>query len=77
MLLELDYAQAYATDKESVDAEGAVIAPAAANLYALWLAALDLVFFPNTEITSNDSGDQLVEIGVSVLADLQNDFSMA
>ncbi len=30
LLLELDYAQAYAADKESVDAEGALIAPAAA-----------------------------------------------
>ncbi len=74
VLLELDYAQAYATDKESVDEEGALTAPAAANVEALWLAALDLVFLPNTEILSNDSGDQLVEICASVLADLQNDF---
>ncbi len=74
MLLELDYAQAYAADKERVDAEIALIAPAAAYVEALWLAALDLLLFPNTEIVSNDSGDQLVEIGASVLADLQNDF---
>ncbi len=74
VLLELDYAQAYAADKESVDAEGALIAPAAPYVDALWLAALDLVLFPNTEIMSNDSGDQLVEIGASVLTDLQNDY---
>ncbi len=37
-------------------------------------SALDLVFLPNAEIMSNDTGDQLVEIGASVLADLQNDF---
>ncbi len=27
-----------------------------------------------TQIVSNDSGDQLVEVGAPVLADLQNDF---
>ncbi len=37
-------------------------------------SALSLVFLPNTEIMSNDIGDQLVEIGASVFADLQNDF---
>ncbi len=58
----------------SVDAEGALIAPAAANVESLWLEALDLLFLQNTEIMSNDSGDQLVEIGASVLANLQNDF---
>ncbi len=47
----------------SVDAEGTLIASAAANVESLWLAALDLVFLPNTKIMSNDSGDQLVEIG--------------
>ncbi len=46
VLLELDYAQAYAADKDSVDAERALIAPTAANVEALWLAALDLVFRP-------------------------------
>ncbi len=76
MLLELNYAQAYAADKESVDAEGALIAPAAATVEELWLAALDLVFLPSTEIMSDASGDQLVEIGASVLVDLQNDFCL-
>ncbi len=52
MLLELDYAQAYAADKESVDAEGPLIAPAASSVEELWLAALELVFLPNTEIMS-------------------------
>ncbi len=53
MLLELDYAQAYAADKESVDAEGVLIAPAAATVEELSLAALDLAFLPNTEIMSD------------------------
>ncbi len=44
-LLEPDYAQAYAVDNDSVDAEGALIAPSTANVEALWLAGLDLVFF--------------------------------
>ncbi len=35
VLLELEYAQAYAVDKESVDAEGALIVPAAANVEAM------------------------------------------
>ncbi len=61
MLLELDYVQAYAADKESVDAEGALIAPAVDTVEELWLAALDLVFLPTTEIMSDNSGDQLVE----------------
>ncbi len=61
MLLKLDYMQAYAADKESVDAEGAFIAPAVDTVEELWLAALDLVFLPNTETISNDSGDQLVK----------------
>ncbi len=56
MLLEFDYAQAYAVAKDSVDAEGALIAPATATLEALWLQGLDLVFLPNTEMISNDSG---------------------
>ncbi len=37
VLLELDYAQAYAVDK---DAEGALFAPAAANVEALWFPVL-------------------------------------
>ncbi len=53
--------------------EGALIAPAAATAEELWLAALDLVFLPNAEICRTN-GDQLVEIGASVLADLQNNF---
>ncbi len=63
VLLELDYAQAFAADKESVDAEGALIAPAAATVKDLWPAALDVVFLPNTEIMSHDSGDLLVDLG--------------
>ncbi len=74
MLLELNYAQAYAIGKHSVDAEGALIAPAAANVEALWFPVLDLVFLPNTEIMPNDSDEQLLGVGPSVLADLKNVF---
>ncbi len=56
MLLKLDYSQACDADKKSVDAEGALIAPAAATVEELWLAALDLVFLPNAEIMSDNSG---------------------
>ncbi len=35
---------------------------------------LDLVLPPDTQIVSNDSGDELVEVGAPVLVDLQNDF---
>ncbi len=73
MPLELDYAQAYA-DKGSVNAEGALIAPATADVEALWLPSFDFVFLPNTEIMLNDGGEQLFEVGPSVHADLQNDF---
>ncbi len=52
MLLELDYAQAHAVDKDSVDAEGALIAPAAANVEGLWFPVLDIVFLPDIEIKS-------------------------
>ncbi len=74
MLLELDYAQAYAVYKESVDAEGALFAPAAAYVKALWFPVLNLVPFSDTEIMASNGGEQLVEVCPSVLADLQNDF---
>ncbi len=35
VLLEIDFVQAYAADKDSVDAEGALIAPAEAKVEAL------------------------------------------
>ncbi len=74
VLLELDYAQAYAVDKYSVDAEGALIAPTAANVETLWFPVLDLVFLPYAEIMPNDSGEKLIEVSPSVLANVQNDF---
>ncbi len=74
LLMELDYAQVYAVDKESVDAEGALSARAAANTEALWCPVLNLVSLSNTEIMASDSDEQLVEICPSVLADLQYDF---
>ncbi len=40
LLTELDYARPYAVDKESVDAEGALFAPAAAYVEALWFSVL-------------------------------------
>ncbi len=56
VLLELDFAQAYPVDKDSVDAECARISPATANVEALWLPGPDLVFLPNSEIVLNNSG---------------------
>ncbi len=50
VLLELEYAQAYAFDKESIEAEGALIAPAAANVEAPLFPVLDLVLPPDTQI---------------------------
>ncbi len=61
-------ARAYAVAKESIDAEGALIAAAAANVEAPLFPVLDL------QIVSNDSGNQLVEVGAAVVAELQNDF---
>ncbi len=63
MLLELDYAQAYAVDKDSVDAEGALIALAAANVEALWLPALDLAFLPNTRERQRRAADRSRPLG--------------
>ncbi len=60
----------YAVDKESVDAEGALFAPAAANVEALWFPVLNLVSLSNTEIMASESREQLVEVCPSVLADL-------
>ncbi len=74
LLLELEYAQAYAVDKESVDAEGALIAPASANVEAMRFPVLNLVSLPNTEIMASDRGEQQIEVGPSVFADLQNEF---
>ncbi len=70
VLLELEYAQANAVDKESIDAEGAVIAPAAGNVEAPMFPVLDLVLPPDTQIVSNVSGDPLVEVCFPVLTDL-------
>ncbi len=41
---------------------------------ALWLPAFHLLLLPNPQITQNDRGEHLVEVGISVLAHLQNDF---
>ncbi len=71
VLLELEYAQAYAVDNESIDSEGALTAPAAANAEEPLFPVLDLVLPPCTQIVSND---QPVEVGAPILADLQNDF---
>ncbi len=73
MLLELEYEQAYAVDIESIDAEGALIATAAADVEAPLFPVLDLVLHSDTQIVSNNSGEQLVEVGAPVLADLQYD----
>ncbi len=76
MLLELDYAHAYAVYKESVDAKGALFARAPADVEALWFLVLNLVSLSNTEIVATDSGEQGVEICPSVLADLQDKFGL-
>ncbi len=70
VLLELDYAQGYAVDKDSVYAEGALISPASGNVEV----GLDLVFLPNTEIMLSDSCELLFEVGPSIFADLQDEF---
>ncbi len=40
VLVERNYGQAYAVEKESVHAEGALVAPAASNVDALWFPVL-------------------------------------
>ncbi len=77
VLLELDNTKACAVDNDSLDAEGALISPAANIVKALWIPFLYLVFFPDTDIMPNDSGEQVVEVGASILAGLQDDFPTA
>ncbi len=77
MLLELDYAQAYAVDKEGVEAEGALFAPAAANVEVLWFPVLNLESLSISEIMASDSGEQLVEVCSSVLATCRTTLCMA
>ncbi len=69
-LLELDYAQSCAVEKESVDKEGAL----PANVEALWFPVLNLVPHSNTKIMARNSGEQLVEVCPSLRADLPNGF---
>ncbi len=63
-----------ASTRTALTRRGALVAPAAAHVEALWFPVLDLVFLPNTEIMPKDSSEQLVEAGPSVIADKQNDF---
>ncbi len=62
-----------ASPRASLTRRGSLVAPAAAHVEALWFLVLDCMFLPNTGIMPNDSGEQLVEVGPSVIADKQDD----
>ncbi len=69
MLLELGVAHACLFDeKDNVDTEDAPIAPTASDEDAIRLAMFDLVFLAHSLILANGSGEQLFEVGASVLA---------
>ncbi len=60
-------------EKDGVDAEHALIASTAYDGDALRLPIFDPVFLADALITENDSGNELVQIGASIVANVQQD----